>query len=337
MRSLTLFRSVVLLTLTAVLTPASASAQSGDVLSITGTFKMNSLTPTVGDDLAGVFANGNYHWWRLTCTGAWVTHDQSFVTYDNGGYYNQTITRVHAASIALEFFGPDAAVLNTVVSGQLVGGGGTDGAVLELSNVDYWNPDIWEGDQYGMWQLVLVPEAAGGVWFQNASWDYNPTFATDADGYPLVQPIRLYPQELLIQDFRNGNSGSLGSYSDMVDLGSDREPLPPLVMDVKDASVVEGDKGTTSVSVTVTLNRTSDQTVSVAYQTVNGTAVAGTDYVAASGTLTFQPGQTSRTIVLAIKGDHKREPNETFTVRLSNAVGANINRGVATVTIINDD
>jgi hypothetical protein len=53
--------------------------------------------------------------------------------------------------------------------------------------------------------------------------------------------------------------------------------------------------------------------------------------------LTFQPAQTSRTISIAIKGDRKREANETFSVQLSNAVGATIADGVATVTILNDD
>jgi endoglucanase len=53
--------------------------------------------------------------------------------------------------------------------------------------------------------------------------------------------------------------------------------------------------------------------------------------------LTFQPGETSRTISVSIKGDRKREANETFSVQLSNAVGATIDDGVATVTILNDD
>jgi chitinase len=75
----------------------------------------------------------------------------------------------------------------------------------------------------------------------------------------------------------------------------------------------------------------------VSFATIDGTALAKQDYTATSGTLTFQPGQTSRTIPLAIKGDRKREPNETFTVELSSAVGATIYEWRATVTILNDD
>jgi chitinase len=77
--------------------------------------------------------------------------------------------------------------------------------------------------------------------------------------------------------------------------------------------------------------------VTVNYATADGTAVAKSDYNSASGTLTFQPGQTSKTISVAIKGDRKREADETVLVQLSNAAGATIADGVATVTILNDD
>ena len=87
----------------------------------------------------------------------------------------------------------------------------------------------------------------------------------------------------------------------------------------------------------MTLSQSSNAVVTVNYATSNGAALAPSDYTAASGTLTFQPGETSRTISVSIKGDHKREANETFSVQLSNAVGATIDDGVAAVTILNDD
>jgi hypothetical protein len=86
----------------------------------------------------------------------------------------------------------------------------------------------------------------------------------------------------------------------------------------------------------VTLSSSTANPVTVNYATQNGTAVAS-DYAATSGTLTILPGETQGTIAIAIKGDRKREPNETFSVQLSNAVGATINDGVATATILNDD
>jgi hypothetical protein len=77
--------------------------------------------------------------------------------------------------------------------------------------------------------------------------------------------------------------------------------------------------------------------VTVGYATANGTASAGSDYVAQSGTLTFAAGQTSRTIGVVVKGDRNAEPNETFTVRLSGPSGATIARATGVGTIANDD
>jgi hypothetical protein len=101
--------------------------------------------------------------------------------------------------------------------------------------------------------------------------------------------------------------------------------------------VHEGNRDTTRLDLTVTLSRSMADAVTVNYATANGTAQAKSDYSATSGTLTFPAGETSRTISIAIKTDRKREKNETFSVQLSNAVGATISDGTATATIVNDD
>jgi hypothetical protein len=122
-----------------------------------------------------------------------------------------------------------------------------------------------------------------------------------------------------------------------VDIGSSEPPVFPPTLSIADASVREADKGTSSLVLTVTRSGDRDVRVTVQYRTVGGSASSKDDYSSASGTLTFEPGQTSRTIAVPIKGDRKREPNETFTVQLSNAVGATVTDGVATATILNDD
>jgi hypothetical protein len=88
---------------------------------------------------------------------------------------------------------------------------------------------------------------------------------------------------------------------------------------------------------TVNLSASPTQTVTVNYATANGTASAGSDYTAASGTLTFVPGEQSKTIAILVSGDTAVEPDETFTVGLSGASGATIGTGSATGTIVNDD
>jgi hypothetical protein len=88
---------------------------------------------------------------------------------------------------------------------------------------------------------------------------------------------------------------------------------------------------------TVNLSAASVQTVTVQYATANNSAAAGSDYVSTSGTLTFTPGQTSRTITVNVTGDLNVESNETFFVNLSNAVNATIVDGQGLATLVNDD
>ncbi|WP_161976448.1 Calx-beta domain-containing protein [Mycolicibacterium sp. CH28] len=106
---------------------------------------------------------------------------------------------------------------------------------------------------------------------------------------------------------------------------------------VGDTTVAEGNSGTTNAAFTVTLSKASTKPVTVTYTTSNGTATAGQDYVAGSGTVTFAAGVTSQTVNVGVLGDTTFEPNETFTVTLSNASGATVSRATATGTITNDD
>jgi hypothetical protein len=101
-------------------------------------------------------------------------------------------------------------------------------------------------------------------------------------------------------------------------------------------SIAEGDSGTKTL--TFTVSRTGTAAFSVGYATANGTASAGSDYVAASGTLNFAQGQTTQTVSVTINGDTVVEPNETFFVNLANATnGGAIVDGQGLGTITNDD
>ena len=118
---------------------------------------------------------------------------------------------------------------------------------------------------------------------------------------------------------------------------SDNE-LKPFVAMSPTLSIAEGDSGTQNIAVNVTLSGLSIQAVTVNYATSNGTATAGSDYVATSGTLTIPAGSTSATLNIPINGDTAIEANETFTLTLSNQTNAAfISNPVATVTIVNDD
>ncbi len=114
------------------------------------------------------------------------------------------------------------------------------------------------------------------------------------------------------------------------------DDAPPSIS-TSNVSVTEGNSGTVNAVVTVTLSAASGQTVTVNYATADGSATAPSDYTAASGSLTFAPGQTSRTITILVNGDTTPEANETFTVGLSGATNATIGVATSVVTITNDD
>jgi hypothetical protein len=125
---------------------------------------------------------------------------------------------------------------------------------------------------------------------------------------------------------------------DLNDAAVAARPLcsPPQVS-IGNASVAEGTGSTTTMMFPVTLSAASDQTVTVGYATSDGTAKAGSDYGAASGIVSFAPGQTSTSIGVTIGGDSLYEFNETFTVSLANPTNASIATGTAIGTITNDD
>lgn len=92
------------------------------------------------------------------------------------------------------------------------------------------------------------------------------------------------------------------------------------------------------VTITTRLTTSTNNTVTVNYNTIDGTAIAGSDYYATSGILTFTPGQTSKSFGVRIIDDSLHESmTEQFYATLTNAVNANIDSLKATVTIIDND
>jgi hypothetical protein len=106
---------------------------------------------------------------------------------------------------------------------------------------------------------------------------------------------------------------------------------------ISGGSVVEGTGGNTTLVYTVTSSAPAKDPVSVQYATGGGTATAGSDYTAASGTVVFSGGQTSQSINVTVIGDNLVEPDETVIVTLSNPNGGTITTATATGTIVNDD
>jgi hypothetical protein len=121
-------------------------------------------------------------------------------------------------------------------------------------------------------------------------------------------------------------------------LDDDCNPATPdALLSIGDVTADEGQAGQTSFNFAVTLSSASSATVTVQYATAPGTAGDGSDYLGASGPLTFSPGQTTRFVTVKVIADQVVEPDENFFVNLTNAVNAGIADGHGQGTILDDD
>jgi hypothetical protein len=287
--------------------PAATRAFAADAgtLVLTGNFHMDYLDGAPGTELSEVFAHGADHTWTLKLYE---------VTY---GHEEPLLTNVFATSFDLVFSGPDADALNLIA-----------GQHGELANL--WMQNHLDGGGYSVWGLDLLGSA-----FRMQS-DHAPWIDADVNGYPLVPPHTLHAEETAVGDA----TGTIVSLDDDVTVTEDVGPPPPPplpALSIADRSVAEGSRGKSQMTFDVALSTASLQTVTVRYRTADGTAVAKADYTPISGTLTLRPGERSNSITVQLKADRVREAHETFTVVLSDPVGATIGDGVAVGTILNDD
>lgn len=206
----------------------------------------------------------------------------------------------------------------TVDFATVAGGTATGGAAC-TAGIDYVN-------------------ASGTLTFVNgdASETFNVTICND---------VTDEPDETINMALTNPTGGAvIGSPSTAVLTILDDDPTPPTgSFAINDVRVFEGNSGAVNAVFTVTYTG-SPVPVSVQYATANGTAVAGVDYLSASGTLTFNspvapsgiPSQT-QTITVLINGDTAKEANETYFVNLSNPTGATISDAQGVGIIIDED
>ena len=119
--------------------------------------------------------------------------------------------------------------------------------------------------------------------------------------------------------------------------GTIDERCPLAAVSINDVSIIEGNRGNTNMMFTISLSAAATKKITVQFATQDSTAIAGSDYNARSGTVTFTAGITQRTLSISIIGDKTTEPGETFKVNLSNPFNATIAKATGTGTIINDD
>ncbi|MGE3911507.1 MAG: Calx-beta domain-containing protein [Chloroflexota bacterium] len=152
---------------------------------------------------------------------------------------------------------------------------------------------------------------------------------------PILTDLIQEPDKTVLVQISNATGGAI--INDPTATGTILDDDGPPVIAINNEAQIEGCDGTTTIAFSVTLSRPTSSAVTVNYATADGTAAAGSDYNAVSGTLTFTPGQTLKPIEVQIIGDTLVEADETFQVNLSGATNATIGIPSVTGTILNDD
>ena len=161
------------------------------------------------------------------------------------------------------------------------------------------------------------------------------SFAPDTTTAEVTVPVLGDLLDELSETFNvNLSAATNATIGDALGVGTitDNDATPTLA--ITDVAVTEPSSGSTNAVFTVTLSAASGRAVSVNYTTANVTAIAGADYTATAGTLSFPSGVTTREITVPVLDDQLDEASETFQVNLSGVVAAGLadSRGIGTVT-----
>ena len=175
--------------------------------------------------------------------------------------------------------------------------------------------------------LTIDPVLTYSTFLGGSADDEGHAIAVDASGAAYVAGFTV-SSNFPTASPRQGTSGG-GSDAFVAKLSQPTVQLSAATLSVSEAAG--------SAAVNVTLSAAAPVPVTVNYATSNGTATAGSDYTAQSGTLTFAPSQTSQSISVPISDDNIDEPNETFSIALSTAVGARLGTPNSTTVTITDD
>jgi hypothetical protein len=225
-----------------------------------------------------------------------------------------------------------------------------DGPTLAIGDVAVSEGN--SGTKLATFTVTLSQVAGTAVSYSVSSADGTATAGSDYVALPLTaQSIPAGQTSKTVSVTLNGDATVEPTETFVVNLSgpsgatiADNQAIGYIVNDdgptlsIGDVTISEGNSGTKLATFTVTLSQTVATAVTFNAATSNGTATAGSDYVALPVTAQSIPaGQTSKTISVTINGDATVEPNETFVVNLSSAVGASVLDGSGLGTITNDD
>jgi hypothetical protein len=180
--------------------------------------------------------------------------------------------------------------------------------------------------------------ASPNIDYPNVSGTVNFAIGTVSQtiSIPIIQDNTFEPDETFFVNLSNATNATIADVQGQGTISND-DPQPTTVI-AASSFLTEGATGATGNAVfEVRLSNPSYQTIAVSYASADGTATAGADYVATSGTLTFNPGDTIKSITVALMGDNIDETNETYVVNLSNPTNSSIAAAQGVGTILDDD
>jgi len=279
--------------------PVGQSSASSAPFAVRGDDAYAQGTQTLNVSVTGT-AGGNFESLTTSSTVATsVTDDSDVTTVSLSG--SSTVTEGGAATYTLTLSNPATSAVTVTLNYTGTASNGTD---------------------YTGVTTVTIPAGASSA---------NFSVATAADG-------RDEPNETIVVSIGTVIGGGFeaiaphGTNNTLTTSLVDNDPTPTLSINNVTVNEAAG-----TATFTVTLSAASGQAVSVNYGMSNGTATAGSDYAASSGTLTFAAGSTVQTITVPITNDTLAEATETFNVTLSGATNATIALATGVGSIIDND
>ncbi|BAU12161.1 hypothetical protein LEP3755_26900 [Leptolyngbya sp. NIES-3755] len=153
----------------------------------------------------------------------------------------------------------------------------------------------------------------------------------------VIGDTRFEPDETFSIELSDPTNAQIATGRTVATIRND-DPVPQLSISAVPPSKAEGNEGTTPFTFEVSLSDASFVPITVSYTTIDGTATtANKDYLQATNTLTFAPGETKKTITIDVLGDTEFEGDETFQIRLNTPNNATIQTALAIATIVGDD
>ena len=313
-------------------------------------------------DLSSIFGTQGLNFFGHQYTGLWLNNNGSVTFNDALGAFTPTAITGTTNNPIIAAYWADVDTNGGPVTPTPGGtSAGSDLLWYDLDPITHTFTATWDDvgyfgshtDHLNAFQLSITQVGVNGDFdivfrYENVDWTTGDA-SGGSDGLGGTPARAGYSAGDGVDFFELPQSGDQAALLDLENASNVRTPgtfvfavrngSPTPAFSVSDASVVEGSgRGTTVLRFVVSLTAAVDGPVSVDYATSDGTAHAGSDYTATSGTLVIPAGSLSAVIDVPISRDTLVEGDETVTLTLSNqSEGTTILDGTATGTIVNDD